>query len=144
MSAPTFGQPLCSRCKGKGGECGRCQGSGFEPLTQTEPDPAGAEAAKEAGIEKVTVNRDPAWAALAFDAILLVAQRQPTLTTDDIHYELGRQRVPEPREPRVYAAPMRRAQKAGVIEPTSEHRLSTRRQAHRNPKRVWRSRVYGR
>jgi hypothetical protein len=83
--------------------------------------------------------RDEAWMSCALAAIRQLAQQQATLTSDDVW---GAIPMP-PRQSRMIGNALARAQRAGVIEKTEEHRPSVRRENHSRPVRVWRSRLCG-
>ena len=68
-------------------------------------------------------------------AVLVVAERQDELTSDDVWIEAGV--VVD--EPRLMGAIMRGAQARGWIVPLDEWRLSERPECHRRPLRVWRA-----
>lgn len=71
------------------------------------------------------------------DGILAVGEAalvRPTITTDDVDFEL-----PEGVDPRAFVTLMRGAAKHGFIEITDEYRPSTSVTCHARPKRVWRS-----
>jgi hypothetical protein len=80
---------------------------------------------------------DEAWMSCAVDAIRQLAQHQATLTSDDVWSVIE---MP-PRQSRMIGNALVRAQRAGVIEKTEEHRPSVRRENHSRPVRVWRSRL---
>jgi hypothetical protein len=82
---------------------------------------------------------DEAWMSSAVAAIGQLAQQQATLTSDDVWAAIE---MP-PRQSRMIGNALARAQRAGVIETTEEHRPSVRRENHSRPVRVWRSRLCG-
>lgn len=57
---------------------------------------------------------------------------------DDVWDVLHRRDVPFPREPRALGPIIRKAQMAGLIEPTGIYRRTLRPSAHRSPQRQWR------
>jgi hypothetical protein len=82
---------------------------------------------------------DRAWMQTALDAITGLAANRPSLTSDQVWEAVA---LP-PREARMIGNALRRAHAAGLIEPTDEHRPSTRSLNHRRPVRVWRSLRHG-
>lgn len=80
---------------------------------------------------------DEAWIDGATNTIEMIARSQVTLTSDDVWAAID---MP-PRQSRMIGNALARAQRAGVIEKTEEHRPSVRRENHSRPVRVWRSRV---
>jgi len=83
--------------------------------------------------------RDEAWITGAVQAIERIAASRATLTSDDVWAALA---MP-PRQSRMIGNALARAQRAGVIEKTEEHRPSVRRENHSRPVRVWRSLRHG-
>jgi hypothetical protein len=63
----------------------------------------------------------------------------PEFTTDRIWWELDRHGYERPCEPRALGPRMAVAERAGLIARTERTHCSIRAQAHRNPKRIWRS-----
>jgi hypothetical protein len=105
-----------------------CQGLTI-PAAKAAPhvDPAERSAAQRAG--------DRAWMGSAMKTIAELAATLSSLTSDDIWAAVEQ----PPREPRMIGNAMRRAQSAGLIEPTDEHRRSQRQLNHTRPVLVWRS-----
>lgn len=101
--------------------------------------PAEARAATNEAIERVERNADPMSKADLLAAVHRMCKAHQDFTTDDVWESFEGVR---PHEPRVLGAVMRTAQKNGWCESTTEYRLSKRREAHSNPKRVWRSLVF--
>jgi hypothetical protein len=99
------------------------------PAAKAAPqvDPAERSAAQRAG--------DRAWMGSAMKTIAELAATLPSLTSDDIWAAVEQ----PPREPRMIGNALRRAQSAGLIEPTDEHRRSQRQLNHTRPVLVWRS-----
>jgi hypothetical protein len=83
--------------------------------------------------------RDEAWMSCALEAIRQLSQQQATLTSDDVWAAI----TMPPRQSRMIGNALARAQRAGVIEKTEEHRPSVRRENHSRPVRVWNSRLHG-
>lgn len=81
--------------------------------------------------------RDEVWIAGAVQAIERIASSQATLTSDHVWAAID---MP-PRQSRMIGNALARAQRAGVIAKTEEHRPSVRRENHSRPVRVWRSRI---
>jgi hypothetical protein len=92
-----------------------------------------------AAVEAARQERDEAWMSSALAAIRQLAQQQATLTSDDVWAAI----TMPPRQSRMIGNALARAQRAGVIEKTEEHRPSARRENHSRPVRVWRSRLCG-
>lgn len=90
--------------------------------------------ARDSAIEHVRQGADPVWLRLAGEAVARVANRGEMFNTDDVWAELGEDGI---REKRAMGAVMKDAQKAGLITPTEQYRVSTRAVCHRNPKRLW-------
>lgn len=87
--------------------------------------------------ERTAVQRagDRAWMTSAVASIAKIAARLPSLTSDDVWAAIEQ----PPREARLIGNALRRAQSAGLIAPTDEHRPSQRSMNHNRPVRVWRS-----
>lgn len=110
-------------------ECRTCR-HGVDELTA-------AKAARDAAVETVGQNADPAWKDRAFEAVTTLAKRQPTLIANDIWTLVER-----PREPRATGAVMQAARRAELIEPTDSYVPVPSRKSHAAPVRVWRSLIY--
>lgn len=110
-----------------------CQGLTVPVISATpHVAPAVREAAQRAA--------DDAWMDSALHAIEAVAATQATLTADDVWAALE---MP-PRQSKMIGNALKRAQQAGLIEPTGEHRRSERRtENHSRPVLVWRSLRHG-
>jgi len=105
-------------------------------------DAAAAQRAKNEAIGRADANADAEWKAQVDDAIRHVAYTQPTLTSEDVWRVLeGRLLFSGRRahEKRAMGPRMKRAQGAGLIEPTEDFVLSEAVSRHRAPIRVWRS-----
>ena len=88
-------------------------------------------------LERVDAAADPLWKDVVSDAIWHLVLTAETWTSDDI-YDL----LPEgcvTKEPRAMGAVIRKFVTSGWIVSTGEYRESRRPEAHRNPKKVWRS-----
>jgi hypothetical protein len=77
----------------------------------------------------------------ARQAVTAVAQRQDTLTSDDVWSEMGRDVMRE-WNPSALGGVFRSLARDGVILLTDERRESQRPAHHRKPLRVWRSLIY--
>lgn len=106
-------------------------------MTDVVRRPTGQQLRDEA-VQRVTEGADPDWMEDALVAVEKTAQWLATFTTDDVWQALQASDE-STTERRAMGAVMRRAEGAGWIEPTDEYRESERPEAHRNPKRVWRS-----
>ncbi len=114
-------------------------GDGLKPWQRGEMATE-AERKRENAIAQVDAHAEPDRRKLLLWTVREVAQRMPTLTSEDVHLAY---RGTEPHEPRVLGAVMREAKKLGWIEPTESWRLSVRPESHRRPQRVWRSLRFG-
>lgn len=76
-----------------------------------------ARKARDAALDRVATPRSSPWRALAYDALLALAEDQDRITSDDVWEELERHRVPRPDEGRAMGAVMLRAVRQGVIRP---------------------------
>ncbi len=92
----------------------------------------------DAAIERVDEHANEEWKSAALDAVSLCASAYSLFTTDQVYEVLVRYDV-ETHERRAMGAIMRRAKTAGWIAPTDDYWPTARPEAHRNPKRVWRS-----
>lgn len=125
---------------------------GFEQmglLTEPKPDDVRREGVREgarrrdAAIARVAHNGEPTAKLELMESVRRVALSQPDLLGDDVWWDYQQRGIEGPHEPRLLGPVMRAAATAGYIVPTDEFRLSARPEAHRNPKRVWRSQLYG-
>ena len=96
-----------------------------------EPDPLFA------ALEAVEDHADPLWKDVVADAIWHLVLTADTWTSDDVYDLLPKDA--HTHEPRAMGAIIRRFASAGWIVSTNEYRESRRPEAHRNPKKVWRS-----
>jgi hypothetical protein len=97
-----------------------------------------AQAAKDAAMEAVDANADPAWKAAADDAIATITGMRQEFTTDPVWVLLDRWEWPRPREPRALGPRMRATAYAGLIENTGRVHQSKRVSRHAAPLTVWR------
>lgn len=113
-------------------------GHDFEACPEAIPDHFNVELAAKArdiGIARVEAATDE-WQEEALAVIRSVAQAKPTLTTDDVWRELGRDTE---LEGRAMGAAMRMAAKLGYVRRTDTTRKSERVACHRRDLRVWES-----
>jgi hypothetical protein len=104
-------------------------------------DAAEGERRRDASLAQVADNARAEWLERAFDAVQRCAESLSTFTTDDVWKALAACDV-STHERRAMGAVIRRAAEASMIEPTDDYRATERAEAHRGPKRVWRSRIY--
>jgi len=88
-----------------------------------------------------TTDGNERWLAAVSDAIEHVASHRREFTTDHVWARLadGSTEPPPGFEPRAMGAAMVRAMRAGIIERTDRTEPTDRPEAHRSPKRIWRS-----
>lgn len=116
-----------------------------EDAVYVEPeiiDIVGARRERDRAIDRVDQASDDIWKRAADLAIRSVAYTRLDFTTDDVWVALHEMAVESPTEPRALGAAMRRAQRAGLIEPTNRVEQSARPVCHAAPKRVWQSLVH--
>jgi hypothetical protein len=89
--------------------------------------------------DAATIERDADWMREAVAIITEIAETRQYLTSDDV-WALAET---EPSESRMMGNALVRAQHAGVISPTPEHRPSRRPENHGRPVRVWCSLWHG-
>jgi hypothetical protein len=94
---------------------------------------------RDDGIRRADEHADRDWKRAAYEAVSNLALFREHFTTDDVHELLGD--AVSTHEKRAMGAIMRRAARDGLIEATDRYVASDRPEAHRNPKRVWRSLV---
>lgn len=94
-------------------------------------------AARPSGPPRATPDPETnaAWMRGAIETVREIAQTHRTLTADDVWAKL---RFP-PLDGRQLGPLMLACQRLGLVEPTEEHRRSSRPGVHRRPVRVWRS-----
>jgi hypothetical protein len=95
-------------------------------------------AERDEAVARVDRHAPSDWKQEARDVVSRLAHGQQTVHPDDVWDRL----TTRPAEPRALGAIMVWARNQGLIEVTDEMRESERPEAHRNPKRVWRSLVY--
>ena len=99
--------------------------------------------ARERAISQVDSRVDSRWKQAALSAIWRIADRWPTLTTDNVWLLLADSEWSHlPIDPRAMGAIMREAQRRGWIAPTAEWKASVRVVNHARPIRVWRSLIH--
>lgn len=100
---------------------------------------------REAAIAKADAGVTQSWRDHADEMILKTAKRLPEFTSEDV-WDSGLRRPHVGSSDGDALGPaMRRAKDAGIIEDTGRRTEKTSRpQRHNNPKRIWRSLVYGR
>lgn len=95
---------------------------------------------RDDGIRRADEHADRDWKDAAYAAVVELAHRRQVFTTDSVHEIIGDVST---HEKRAMGAIMRRAARDGLIVATDRYVASDRSEAHRNPKRVWRSLVIG-
>lgn len=95
-----------------------------------------AQRQRDAAIQRVGDAADQDYMRIALQVVAELARSGAAFTTDDVIA-----RMPDgvsTHEPRALGAVMRRAQRAGIVEPTNSYRNSTMTTCHGRPKRLWR------
>lgn len=93
---------------------------------------------RDEAVARVDRHAPEDWKQEARAVVSRLCHEQAELTTDDVWDRMTRR----PPEPRALGAVMVWARNRGFIAATDEMRESERPEAHRNPKRVWKSLVY--
>lgn len=101
-------------------------------------EPGAAE--RDRAIEQVTAHAEIDFITAGRTAVEKCCFTLPRFTTDDV-WALMPEGV-NPHEPRAMAVIMKYAETNNWAYPLDQYRPSSRPEAHRGPKRVWRSRVY--
>lgn len=107
-------------------------------------DAKASQAAKDEAVARVEEGAPDVWKRQALLTVREVCGRMYTFTTDDVWEALATKGMePSDIEPRALGAIMLNACKAGYCEKADDlpHRLSTRKNCHRRPLQVWRSRI---
>jgi hypothetical protein len=104
-------------------------------------DLGAARAARDEAIERVDEHADPAWKEAAYAVVCAIVVEAPEFTTDRVWYELERQCVPGPREPRALGPVMQRARRAGLVVNTGRMQQSRSVVNHGRLITVWKSEV---
>ena len=100
-----------------------------------------AERAKQEGMEAAYQYADVDWKKIASDALRKCAETMPEFTSDDV-WEIINKTGITTSENRAYGAIVQAAHRAGIIQPTPNFIQSKRPQVHKNPIRIWQSRIY--
>ena len=122
---------------------GGLDASQYLPRNDYAGEPAAVTAVREEAIQRADRPPSYLWKEHAHAVIRATALRRPFLTSEDV-WDTGLQR-PDFGSPDgdALGPAMRRARRAGFIEPTDRTEARTDRpQRHNNPKRVWRSLIY--
>lgn len=101
----------------------------FQPSPATLAD---AIKKRDAAMDQVEEHAGEDWQDYAISIIRDIARTRDTFTSDEVMEALKW----EPHDPRALGPAMKRAQRAGIIAPTDDFKLSRRR--HATPIRVWR------
>ena len=104
-------------------------------------DHAEAMRAREDGIGRVEAHADALWSDMALQAARATALRFESFIVDAVWDLLPKSAGTD--DLRAMGAVMKQAQRLGYISPTDRLVLSNRVSAHRNPRRVWRSLIFG-
>ena len=96
----------------------------------------------EEAIDRVERNADEEWKRAAHLAVAAAAQRREQFTTDLVVEIMAERGNVSTHEPRAMGAVMRRAARLGVVAATDVYEQSRNPEAHKRPKRVWRSLVF--
>lgn len=94
---------------------------------------------RDEAIAQVDEHANPDWKDDAYAAVVQLTETMSEFTTDDVWYSLKDSQRGATHERRAMGAIMRKAARAGLIEPTERYLTSTRAICHSAPKRVWRS-----
>lgn len=92
---------------------------------------------RDEAMARVEAHASSEWRAAASKAIADVARAKPFFTADHV-WATG---LARPHESRALGPEIKRAARAGVLEPTDTFKLSAQASRHRAPIRVWRSLV---
>ena len=98
--------------------------------------------AKESAIVRVDKTANRCWVDAAVTCVGALARLYPRFTTDSV-WEMLESCGERTHEPRAMGAVMKKAVKAGVVEPTGEYRPSDRVACHGRPVAVWHSKMFG-
>jgi len=97
-----------------------------------------AREARDEAVQRVEDNADEEWKRAALEQVRAVAQRQQTLTVDDVQARMQILDVTT-HEGRAMGAVMLEARRRGWIESTGRTTQSKQKQCHAGPRTVWRS-----
>ncbi|NNM44302.1 MAG: hypothetical protein HKM07_08185 [Chlamydiae bacterium] len=100
-----------------------------------------AERKKNEGINLAYGHTTTIWKDAAGEALIKIAKTRYEFTSDAIWEELATQGI-HTNENRALGAVMQSGNRAGVIEFTGEYKPTLRPVGHKNPKAVWRSKIY--
>lgn len=98
---------------------------------------------RDEGIDSVYENASPEFKLGTNASIEFIARGRDEFTTDAVWARNEQQGVPLPHDNRAMSGAMGIAKAAEWIEPTDRFVPTQRKQAHRRPIRVWRSRIKG-
>ncbi len=96
-----------------------------------------------AALRRVEAGADPTWSDKALQAAHRTAMEIKEFIVDAVWERMDENSRSGTRELRAMGSVIRRAHLVGWIEPTERHIPSDRVSAHRNPRRVWKSLLYG-
>lgn len=117
---------------------GRCRDCGRLPR---DCDGTDADEATDRAVALADLGADPDWRERALDVLEACALTMATFTTDALWARLDGD-GPTTRDRRALGPVIREAVDRGWITATGSYERTERTVAHRNPKRVWRSRLY--
>ncbi len=100
-----------------------------------------AERLKQEGIEAAYQYADLDWKKIASDAVRHCAETMPEFTSDDV-WEIINKTGITTSENRAFGAIMQAASRSGMVVATGNFIASTRKQVHKNPIRIWQSKIY--
>lgn len=102
--------------------------------------PADIEEATNDGIDAAAQHANAEWKTAVLGGISWIAQRMPEFTSDHVHQYMAKHHPDlETHDTRAIGGIMRIAKTQGWIEPTGRYEKSRRKEAHSNPKAVWKS-----
>lgn len=104
-------------------------------------DIAEATSARDDGIARAEEHAARDWKWHAYEAILRAAKKCPELIADDVQLEIPVEVTTH--EGRALGAVMLAAVRNGVLEKTERFKASANPKCHKNPRRIWRSKIYG-
>lgn len=94
--------------------------------------------ARDAALLQVEEHAQPDWKERAYAIVAHLSSVLPEFTTDNVWYQLASDGM-ETHENRAMGAIMRKAARAGLIEPTGRYAQSSRRVCHSRPMMIWRA-----
>jgi len=142
---PPLDASLCPSCEGtrevwneRAGRFLPCQACASEVQGQAEGyNLPASRAARDVAIHRVDAAAEEVFREEAYEAVLAAAERYPDGFIVDQVWEFYSGDYP--REGRAMGPVMLRAQRAGVIVPTTTYRPSAKVSSHAVPRRVWRA-----